>query len=182
MAGDILTKVDRMSMATSLEVRAPLLDHVFAEWVTQLPDDPEIAGRTTEIHPEEACRAPRRAGAAESSSEARFWDPLGAVVPGGIEAGSARYPVGTRTAQRGYFDAAAVRQLVDEHHSGRRDRSSDLWILLVFELWHRNFLEKRQPQIDAATRPIWLRPFAGSITDKSNAAASSIHTAEAPRA
>jgi asparagine synthase (glutamine-hydrolysing) len=46
-----------------------------------------------------------------------------------------------RTLQRGYFDPAGVRRLLDEHFSGRRDRSSAIWRLLMFELWHRNFLE-----------------------------------------
>jgi len=48
-----------------------------------------------------------------------------------------------RTLQRGYFDAVAVRRLVDEHLRGRRDRSSELWVLLIFELWYRNVLEGR---------------------------------------
>ena len=182
MAGDILTKVDRMSMATSLEVRAPLLDHVFAEWVTQLPTSWKLRdGQQKYILKKLA----ERLGVPRSviyRPKRGFGIPLAQWFRAELKRDLLGILLEPRTAQRGYFDAAAVRQLVDEHHSGRRDRSSDLWILLVFELWHRNFLEKRQPQIDAATRPIWLRPFAGSITDKSNAAASSIHTAEAPRA
>jgi len=47
-----------------------------------------------------------------------------------------------RTLQRGYFRAEAIRGVLDEHFSGRRDHSGILWMLLVFELWHRNFLEK----------------------------------------
>jgi asparagine synthase (glutamine-hydrolysing) len=45
-----------------------------------------------------------------------------------------------KTIQRGYFDPQAVRRLVDEHLNGRRNRPTDIWLLLVFELWHRNFL------------------------------------------
>jgi asparagine synthase (glutamine-hydrolysing) len=48
-----------------------------------------------------------------------------------------------RTLQRGYFRPEAVRGLVQEHLSGRRNRPNDIWLLLVFELWHRNFLEER---------------------------------------
>jgi hypothetical protein len=47
-----------------------------------------------------------------------------------------------RTLQRGYFRAEAIRGVLDEHFSGRRDQAGVLWMLLVFELWHRNFLEK----------------------------------------
>ena len=48
-----------------------------------------------------------------------------------------------KTLQRGYFNPPAVRSLVTEHISGRRDRSYDIWLLLVFELWHRKFLEEK---------------------------------------
>ena len=47
-----------------------------------------------------------------------------------------------RTMQRGYFNPASVREVLDEHFRGRRDHSGVLWIMLVFELWHRNYLEK----------------------------------------
>jgi asparagine synthase (glutamine-hydrolysing) len=46
-----------------------------------------------------------------------------------------------QTLQRGYFDPSGVRQLLDEHFSGRRNRVGHIWRLLIFELWHRNFLE-----------------------------------------
>jgi len=47
-----------------------------------------------------------------------------------------------RALQRGYFRPDAVRRLFEEHLSGRRDHSGRIWMLLVFELWHRNFLEQ----------------------------------------
>jgi asparagine synthase (glutamine-hydrolysing) len=53
-----------------------------------------------------------------------------------------------KTMQRGYFNAEGVRQLLDEHFRGRRDHSDAIWRLLMFELWHRNFLE-RIPKLDA---------------------------------
>jgi asparagine synthase (glutamine-hydrolysing) len=46
-----------------------------------------------------------------------------------------------RTLQRGYFDPAGVRRLLDDHFRGRRNSSGHIWRLLIFELWHRNFLE-----------------------------------------
>src|SRR5206468_2358727 len=49
-----------------------------------------------------------------------------------------------KTLQRGYLNARAVRQLVDEHLSGRRDYGQELWLLLIFELWHRNYLESER--------------------------------------
>jgi len=47
-----------------------------------------------------------------------------------------------RTLERGYFHPAAVRRLLDEHFRGRRNQSGAIWRLLIFELWHRNFLER----------------------------------------
>ena len=47
-----------------------------------------------------------------------------------------------RTLARGYFNRKAVEQLLDEHYRGRRDHSGSIWLLLMFELWHRNFLGK----------------------------------------
>src|SRR5205823_11855937 len=47
-----------------------------------------------------------------------------------------------RTLQRGYFKPQAVRELLDEHFHGHRDHAGILWMMLVFELWHRNFLAK----------------------------------------
>jgi hypothetical protein len=49
-----------------------------------------------------------------------------------------------RTLERGYFNPQAMRRLIDEHSCGRRDHSSVLWLLLIFELWHRNFLEAQR--------------------------------------
>jgi asparagine synthase (glutamine-hydrolysing) len=59
-----------------------------------------------------------------------------------------------RTLQRGYFDPAGVRRLLDEHFSGRRNSSGHIWRLLIFELWHRNFLETfaaRNSELDSCT-------------------------------
>jgi len=60
-----------------------------------------------------------------------------------------------RTLQRGYFDPAGVRRLLDEHFRGHRDHSAGLWRLLMLELWHRNYLEKHDSQpISAAESAI----------------------------
>jgi asparagine synthase (glutamine-hydrolysing) len=168
---DILTKVDRMSMATSLEVRVPMLDHEFVEWVTSLPVAWKYrAGTRKSILKKLAERlgipAPlvhrRKQGFQlplvewmRSEVKSRFWGVL--LEP--------------RAEQRGYFKPAAVRSLIDEHLRGRRNRSGVLWRMLVLELWHRNFLEARPhwttthraPEIFAdEVRPL-TGPLAGSL-------------------
>ena len=145
LISDILTKVDRMSMATSLEVRVPMLDHEFVEWVTSLPIEWKFRnGRRKHILKKLAERvgipAPllhrRKQGFQmplvdwmRSDRKHQFWGVL--LEP--------------RTLQRGYFKPAAVRSLIDEHLRGRRNRSGPLWRMIVLELWHRNFVEAQTP-------------------------------------
>jgi hypothetical protein len=59
--------------------------------------------------------------------------------------------------QRGYFEPQAIRTIMDEHFRGRRDRAGLLWILLVFELWHRNFLEAQTPEAPETNLPVTLQ-------------------------
>jgi asparagine synthase (glutamine-hydrolysing) len=138
---DILTKVDRMSMLTSLEVRVPILDHLFVEWVTGLgPEWKMRNGQQKYIFrklaervgvPKEVLYRPKQG----------FALPLVHWMRNELRELILATLLDPRTLQRGYFDPAGVRRLLDEHFSGRRDRSSAIWRLLIFELWHRNFLE-----------------------------------------
>ena len=142
MAADILTKVDRMSMATSLEVRAPILDHVFVEWATGLPSDWKLRGRVQKYVlrklaervgvPREAIYRPKRG----------FALPLVHWMRNELKDLIVTVLLEPKTMQRGYFNPQGVRQLLDEHFRGRRDHSGRIWRLLMFELWHRNYLER----------------------------------------
>ena len=141
LPGDILTKVDRMSMANSLEVRAPLLDHHFAEWVARLSSKWKLrSGEPKYILKKLAERlgVPREVLYRKKqgfSMPLVHWfrqKPMPALLEILLE---------PKTIQRGYLNERGVRQLVLEHRNGIRDRSYELWHLLVFELWHRNFLE-----------------------------------------
>ena len=168
MTADILTKVDRMSMATSLEVRAPILDHVFAEWVTKLsPKWKQRAGQQKYILkklaerlgvPREAIYRPKRG----------FGIPLVHWFRRELKSNLLGLLLEPKSLQRGYFNPNAVRDLVDEHLRGRRDRSRDLWILLVFELWHRNFLDPVRAA-PPGTRQIWVQPQGQNQLDTSGA-------------
>jgi asparagine synthase (glutamine-hydrolysing) len=141
LPGDVLAKVDRMSMANSLEVRAPILDHVFAEWVTSLPPDWKLRnGKKKYIFK----RLAERVGVPRSvihRQKKGFAVPLVHWFRKDLKDTFLGILTEPRTLQRGYFDRKAVLELIDEHLKNRRDRSPELWILLVFELWHRNFLE-----------------------------------------
>ncbi|MGH9358378.1 MAG: asparagine synthase (glutamine-hydrolyzing) [Terriglobia bacterium] len=141
LPGDILTKVDRMSMACSLEARVPLLDHVFVEHVTKLPVRWKFrSGRQKYI----LKRLAERLGVPKDvldRPKQGFALPLVHWMRREFREDLLRILLEPRTIQRGYFNQRAVRELLDEHFSGRRDRSPRIWRLLIFELWHRNFLE-----------------------------------------
>ncbi len=144
LVADILTKVDRMSMAASLEVRVPMLDHKFVEWVTSLPVDWKLrAGTRKHILKKLA----ERLGIPSSLLHRRkqgFQLPLVEWMRNDVKDQFLRVLLEPRTLQRGYFKPEAVRSLVDEHVRGRRNRSGLLWRMLVLELWHRNFMESRE--------------------------------------
>ena len=151
--GDILAKVDRMSMATSLEVRVPMLDHQFVEWVTSLPVEwkfrsgarkhilKKLAGRvgipSEVIHRRKQGFQLPLVEWMRDELKARFWNVL--LEP--------------RTLERGYFKQSAVKSLIEEHVQGRRNRSGLLWRMLVLEMWHRNFMEARSNWGAARTAP-----------------------------
>jgi asparagine synthase (glutamine-hydrolysing) len=140
LTGDVLAKVDRMSMANSLEVRCPLLDHLFVEWVASLSSRWKLRLGTRKY----ALRklAVRLGIPGIDRPKQGFAMPLKDWWRSELNH-MLEILLEPRTLQRGYFNPQAVRNLVEEHQSGRRDRPNDLWLLLIFELWHRNFLEAR---------------------------------------
>jgi asparagine synthase (glutamine-hydrolysing) len=140
LPGDILTKVDRMSMATSLEARVPLLDHVFVEWVAGLPAGWKIRdGNQKYIFKKLAERVgvPREVLYRRKQG---FALPLVQWMRNELKDMIHTILLEPRTLQRGYFNPYAVRQLLQDHFHGGRDQSARIWRLLMLELWHRNFL------------------------------------------
>ena len=140
LTGDVLTKVDRMSMATSLEVRCPILDHVLIEWVTGLPATWKYRDGVRKYLLRKL--AQRLGVPGLDRPKQGFAMPLTHWWKSDLR--DTLLPILTepKTLQRGYLNPTAVKQFVNEHLSGRRDYGQELWLLLVFELWHRNFLEK----------------------------------------
>jgi asparagine synthase (glutamine-hydrolysing) len=144
MTADILTKVDRMSMAASLEVRAPILDHVFVEWATGLPPEWKLRGRKQKYI---LTKLAERVGVPKEALYRRkqgFALPLVHWIRNELKDLLMTVLLEPRTMQRGYFNPEGVRRLLEEHFSGRRVHSQRIWRLLMFEMWHRNFLENFQ--------------------------------------
>ena len=143
LTADILAKVDRMSMATSLEVRVPMLDHVFVEWVAALPVEWKFRQGTRKYILKKL--AERLGVPAELLHRRKqgFQLPLVDWMRNEMKDQFLRVLLEPRTLQRGYFRPESVQSLVDEHVRGRRNRSGLLWRMLVLELWQRNFMESR---------------------------------------
>lgn len=152
LPGDILTKVDRMSMAASLETRAPLLDQKLIEFVGQIPAGMKIVGTETkailkravkDLIPDEILNRGKQG----------FGIPIQKWINQELR-GRIRDTLSDQiTRQRGYFDYSYIELLLREHDRSRRDHSTSLWALFMLELWHRRFLDSGSSgqQVEPAT-------------------------------
>jgi asparagine synthase (glutamine-hydrolysing) len=136
LPGDILTKVDRASMANSLEVRVPLLDHSFVEWAAQLPPHLKLHG------PEgkyifKAALEPHVSKAILYRPKQGFAVPLAAWFRGPLRRRVRETLCGPVLSDSGLFDMATIGTLLDQHQSAVRDHSAALWSLSMFEAFLR---------------------------------------------
>ena len=138
---DCLTKVDRMSMAHSIESRVPLLDHLVVEFAASIPVAMKIQGsRRKHLLKELAFRlVPREA---LDRPKQGFGVPIGHWFRGSLRDVFGDVLRSPSARQRGYFNAGFVDRVLDEHLTGKRDHSLRLWQLVVFELWHRQYVNQ----------------------------------------
>jgi asparagine synthase (glutamine-hydrolysing) len=137
---DCLVKVDRMSMAHSIESRVPLLDHLVIELAASLPAAVKMpGGRLKHLLKELAFSLVPRA--ILDRPKQGFAVPVGQWFRGPLREAFGDILGSPLTRQRGYFNPAFVDRVLAEHVSGRRDHSTKLWMLLVFELWHRQYID-----------------------------------------
>ncbi|MFL6229578.1 MAG: asparagine synthase (glutamine-hydrolyzing) [Pyrinomonadaceae bacterium] len=140
LPGDILTKVDRMSMAVSLEARAPLLDHKLIEFVARIPASLKLrGGETKHIFK----RAISDFVPAEILHRAKqgFGVPVQQWINEQLREQMRDTLTDRRARERGYAEPRYVAQLLSEHERGRRDHAAPLWALFMLELWHRVFID-----------------------------------------
>jgi asparagine synthase (glutamine-hydrolysing) len=137
---DVLTKVDRMSMAHSIESRVPLLDNKVIDFAATLPSRFKISGGRRKHVLKESVRPLLPPGILDRRKQG-FGVPLGTWFRGGLTDLFSDVLESARTRQRGYFQPAFVSRLLQEHLGGKRDHTLRLWQLTVFELWHRQYLD-----------------------------------------
>jgi asparagine synthase (glutamine-hydrolysing) len=162
MVGDVLTKVDRMSMATSLEVRVPLLDHTFVEWATGLPSSWKMRGLQQKYILRKLAERIGIPQAALNRPKQGFALPLVHWIRNDLKDLIISVLLDSRSLQRGYFRPEGIRRMLDEHFRQRRDHSHGIWRLLIFELWHRNFLENIRAKAWGA-EPYTITTAAGNL-------------------
>jgi asparagine synthase (glutamine-hydrolysing) len=134
---DILTKVDRASMAVSLEARVPLLDHRVVEFAWRIPSHRLIAGGQGK-RPLRAVLARHVPSALVDRPKTGFGIPVGEWLKGPLRPWAEDLLSPTALSD-GLFDRAAVRRWFDEFLSGRRDAQHGLWALLQFQAWRRAY-------------------------------------------
>ncbi|MCC7371267.1 MAG: asparagine synthase (glutamine-hydrolyzing) [Chloroflexi bacterium] len=134
LEGDILQKVDRASMASSLEVRVPLLNRVMVEWATRLPHDQKLRGFTTKYLFRKALRRILPAEIIDRKKKG-FNMPVAKWLAGPLRDLTEDTLSERRLREDGYFQPQAVRRLLDEHYARRKDNRKLLWTLLIFQLW-----------------------------------------------
>lgn len=140
LPGDILTKVDRMTMAVSLEARVPLLDHKLIEFVTRIPARMKMKGLETKHIFKQAVRnlVPDEI---LNRTKQGFGLPIQKWINQELRSYIKDVLFSARTRERGYFKQDYVELLYKEHDRARRDNTGPLWTLFMLELWHRTFLD-----------------------------------------
>jgi asparagine synthase (glutamine-hydrolysing) len=140
LPNDLLVKVDIATMANSLEARSPFLDHHVIEFAASLPEKYKLRGLTTKYLLK---RILRKLLPAENLNRRKmgFGVPIGHWFRGKLEPFLRETLLGAASLNRGLFKPEAIKLMVESHTRGERDYSSQLWTLLMLELWFQRFID-----------------------------------------
>ena len=140
LTDDLLMKMDKMSMAASVEARVPLLDNSLIDWALRLAPRHKIRGLEGKVLLKRLARKllPREV---VDRPKVGFTVPLSPWFRGDMKPLLTDTLLSSTCLQRGYLQPATVREYVADHLEGRRDRGRELWTLLTLELWHRCWID-----------------------------------------
>ncbi len=138
LVDDLLIKADRMSMATSIELRVPFLDHRLVEFAATVPPNYKIRNGSTKYILKRVMdgRLPRQI---VHRTKMGFPTPIEIMFRGDLYEYARDTLLSSEATGRGYFDPRAVERMLEEHRSGRQQNHREIWQLLVLEEWHRLF-------------------------------------------
>ena len=141
MIDDVLTKVDRMSMAVSLEAREPLLDHKLLEFAARVPMSLKLKNGQSKYLLRRALdrRVPR---SITERPKRGFEAPIGDWLRGPLAPMTNELLLDGRLRDRGIFEPREISRLWQEHRTGRAEHPHRLWQLVMLELWFRRFIDE----------------------------------------
>jgi len=141
LPGDILVKVDRMSMAHSLETRAPLLDYKLVELAARLPADMKLRGRTKKYILKKAYE-PELPADILYRKKMGFSVPLASWLRKELRTIAESCLFRPDAGINNFFRKDRLQQLWEEHMTGKADYAQELWSILVFEMWWGHYMQK----------------------------------------
>jgi asparagine synthase (glutamine-hydrolysing) len=147
LVGDINTKVDRASMAHSLETREPLMDHELIEWLATLPSDLKLRGMEGKFVLKKSME-PYLPNDVLYRPKMGFAVPLARWFRGPLKQRVRDSLLGARLADTGLFNQSYLKHLVDDHQAGIKDYSASIWSLLMFEAFLRNVMSESAPETE----------------------------------
>lgn len=140
LVGDILTKVDRASMAHSLEVRVPLLDHKLMEWMSGLPSNVKLRGKNGKYIFKKALE-PYLPHDVLYRKKMGFAVPLASWFRGPLKERVFDTILGRPMQETGFFNMKFLQRMLDEHQAGVRDYSALIWALVMFDGFQRQVMK-----------------------------------------
>lgn len=141
LPNDMLVKVDRMSMATSLEARVPLLDHILVEYIASLPHSYKVKGTTTKYILKKAMQGLVPDDILYRKKQG-FNVPLNEWFRNDLVGLASEVLFDSRSTNRGLLRKTKIEQILNTHQRKEQDLSFQIWSLIVFEKWCRRFLDE----------------------------------------
>jgi asparagine synthase (glutamine-hydrolysing) len=152
LSDDILVKVDRMTMANSLEARAPLLDHQLLEFVARLPFSLKLRGGVGKVLLKRVAADLLPASVLNKPKQG-FAIPIAHWLRHELRELMRDTIASRRFGERGVFNVEGVRQCMDRHLAATHDYSELLWLTLTYEMWAQRFLDGNDASPDTAPKP-----------------------------
>ncbi len=139
LVDNILVKVDRMSMATSLEARVPLLDYKMVEFAFSLPENLKLRGKTTKYFMKNSLRGLLPDEIIDRRKEG-FSIPIKNWLKTDLKDLMMEYLSERRVNDSGLFNYSVIQKMIDEHLNNRQNHAHRLWSLILFNIWREKFL------------------------------------------
>lgn len=141
---DLLLKADKMTMATSIELRVPFLDHKLVEFAATIPSRYKLR-RWTEKYILKRAVAKSVPPAIINRPKRGFPIPISTWFAEGLGQNAREILLDSKTQQRGYFNRNFVEEMLQKQSQGREDWSSQIFLLIALEFWHRTFIDPGKP-------------------------------------